>query len=161
MTEGLYLSYTSEKGNSCLIVGDLRFKRIELDDGTKKKIEQQLDDWEIHVYHQWCYKNLCYDNIDEGDFTKVVSVKDIANMNGWYSSEDIIGAYLVENSEFVGVIIRLNSYSGFGMDSKIDENYCIFKTNGETIGDSSERSGHCSTEVDEWSYTSYSLKHKE
>jgi hypothetical protein len=162
MTNHLYLSTTQEPEKSYLSIGDFHFKQVEPDEDAKKKIDQQLDNWELHVYCKWYYKNLCYNHIDEEDSTKIIPVKDIVNMNrGIFSSNDVVGAYLVENSEFTGIIIKFDSYSGFGMSSSTNKNYCIFKTNGETIGESSNRSGHCSTEIDEWSYTAYSLKCKE
>ncbi len=155
-----YLSTTTETENNYLNVGELHFKQLELNEDTKRKIDKQLSDWEIHIYHQWYREDLCRDDIDEGKSTRVVPVKNMVDMQESFSSNDVVGAYLIENCEFLGVIIKFSSYSSFGMSSKSGVNYCILKTNGEIIGNNSNRSGHCSTEVDEWSYTVYSLKRK-
>lgn len=155
----LYLEYADNVEKSCISVGDLNFSKIDSSRIDECKIISQAEGWEICVYNEWYYENLSYNDIKKGKSTKRIAVKDIVNMNGRFSSEDVTGAVLIENSEFAGVIIRLDSQSGFGMSESLSEDYCILKINGEIIGKASKRSGHCSTEVDEWSDTSYSLNY--
>lgn len=159
MDNKLYMGITGESENCLFNVDNVNFKILDLNEEVKKSIDNELEDWVIEHNYSWYYEDFSYNHIDEGTKTENIPVKDIVSMKaGSYSSTDILGAYLVDGSHFSGVILKFNSYSGYGMSSHNSEDFCVLKTNGDKLGSSYSHSGHCSSEVNEWSKSFYSLK---
>ena len=156
--KGLYVSLASQSEQEYLRAESLRFKLVELTEAEEAAVAAQLTQWAFQRHVQWTWENLAYHHKEEGTHTSVVPITDMVMLGQPYSSDDIAGAYWIEGKELMGVLVRMESYSALGMGGSRATTCTAFKTDGEVIGKTTNHAGHCSTEVDEWTTTTYALR---
>lgn len=149
------------KSEGIYFADDIAFREILLSENDLAKLEKKISEWEIRHEYKWSEEDLVYDVEQSGSGTKIIQLTDLASFRGLsICSTDIAGGYLLQDGEFIGVILQLEQITSYGMSYSQEQRFGIMLTDGRSYGKTSKHYSHCSTERDESASHYYYLINK-
>lgn len=142
-------------------VEDICFRPLIVSDAEKEELLKKVSEWEFIDKYEYCDENLAYDDKSEGKGERVITDELLASfIAGCFISNQVRGGYLFKNGEFVGIIIKTENVSSFGMSVNKNTGLGLLLTDGRKLGKTSYHYFHSSTESSESRSSEYTLRHK-